>query len=64
MDGVKEKLLQFLLQHSQNMLLSTGCPIDKVRVWARGMRAAENYALGDRISDKLSLTHVSDKCSV
>ena len=29
-DGVKEKLLQFLLQHSQSMLMSTGCPIDKV----------------------------------
>ncbi len=29
-EGVKEKLLQFLLQHSSSMLMSTGCPIEKV----------------------------------
>ena len=30
MEEVKEKLLQFLLQHSQTVLLSSGCPIEKV----------------------------------
>lgn len=30
MEDVKDKLLQFLLQHSQTVLLNSGCPIEKV----------------------------------
>ena len=31
LDEMKEKLLQFLLQNSQSVLTSAGCPIEKVR---------------------------------